>query len=340
MSGVPTGPRGTAQVKRFFPGDDDDDELVPGNAARKKNGWVMDVERKDGREEPRTGQPGAWGRTEQRERQGYQPHADRTVPPPRQDVDRTVPPPRQDVGRSVPPPRQDVDRSVPPPRQDVDRFVPSTRVEHQPGPPPPRQDAYPSARAAYPPSRAEQQHQAPPRPAEHTRERPPISAPSKPAAIAIAPPAPAQTPTPLAVPATPFVPPAPPARAPTPPVVVPARAATPPSVAPPAGPPGEIYERLVQVGEGTYGKVYKARNVETGELVALKRIRMEAEKDGFPVTAVREIKLLQSLRHPNVVDLREMMVSKGALFRSPVPLRREGPGTDSFEAPRSRIHGL
>lgn len=72
----------------------------------------------------------------------------------------------------------------------------------------------------------------------------------------------------------------------------------------------EIYERIVQVGEGTYGKVYKAKNVETGGLVALKRIRMEAEKDGFPVTAVREIKLLQNLKHPNVVDLIEMMVSK------------------------------
>lgn len=81
----------------------------------------------------------------------------------------------------------------------------------------------------------------------------------------------------------------------------------------PAPIPGslELYERLVQVGEGTYGKVYKAKNVETGGLVALKRIRMEAEKDGFPVTAVREIKLLQSLRHPNVVDLIEMMVSRG-----------------------------
>lgn len=75
----------------------------------------------------------------------------------------------------------------------------------------------------------------------------------------------------------------------------------------------ELYERLVQVGEGTYGKVYKARNLESGHLVALKRIRMEAEKDGFPVTAIREIKLLQSLRHPNVVDLIEMMVSKGKL---------------------------
>jgi hypothetical protein len=84
---------------------------------------------------------------------------------------------------------------------------------------------------------------------------------------------------------------------------------------PPAPPPTELYERLVQVGEGTYGKVYKARNVETGGLVALKRIRMEAERDGFPVTAVREIKLLQSLRHPNVVELVEMLVAKGE--RSP-----------------------
>ncbi|GAA5841286.1 hypothetical protein JCM3766R1_005015 [Sporobolomyces carnicolor] len=78
--------------------------------------------------------------------------------------------------------------------------------------------------------------------------------------------------------------------------------------------PTEFYERIVQVGEGTYGKVYKARNVETGELVAMKRIRMEAEKDGFPVTAVREIKLLQNLRHPNVVDLSEMLVSKGHVY--------------------------
>ncbi|SCZ88524.1 BZ3500_MvSof-1268-A1-R1_Chr10-2g02988 [Microbotryum saponariae] len=84
-------------------------------------------------------------------------------------------------------------------------------------------------------------------------------------------------------------------------------------VVPAAPPPTEIYECLVQVGEGTYGKVYKARNTETGALVALKRIRMEAEKDGFPITAVREIKLLQSLRHSNVVNLLEMMVSKGTL---------------------------
>ena len=76
--------------------------------------------------------------------------------------------------------------------------------------------------------------------------------------------------------------------------------------------PGELYTILSQVGEGTFGKVYKARNTVTRVHVALKRIRMEIERDGFPVTAMREIKLLQSLRHGNVVRLYEMMVSNGS----------------------------
>ncbi|KAG2156097.1 Pkinase-domain-containing protein [Suillus clintonianus] len=76
----------------------------------------------------------------------------------------------------------------------------------------------------------------------------------------------------------------------------------------------DLYAIVAQVGEGTFGKVYKARNVITNVHVALKRIRMEAEKDGFPVTAMREIKLLQSLRHQNVVRLYEMMVSNGSVY--------------------------
>ncbi|KAF4511063.1 hypothetical protein G6O67_002897 [Ophiocordyceps sinensis] len=68
------------------------------------------------------------------------------------------------------------------------------------------------------------------------------------------------------------------------------------------------------VGSGTYGKVFKGLNVYTKGLVALKRIRMEGERDGFPVTAVREIKLLQSLRHTNIVTLEEVMVEKNDCF--------------------------
>ena len=68
------------------------------------------------------------------------------------------------------------------------------------------------------------------------------------------------------------------------------------------------------VGSGTYGKVFKAIHVYTKGLVALKKIRMEGEKDGFPVTAVREIKLLQSLKHDNIVCLQEVMVEKNDCF--------------------------
>lgn len=68
------------------------------------------------------------------------------------------------------------------------------------------------------------------------------------------------------------------------------------------------------IGAGTYGKVFKGLNVYTRKLVALKKIKMEGERDGFPVTAVREIKLLQSLRHPNIVNLQEVMVEKNDCF--------------------------
>lgn len=68
------------------------------------------------------------------------------------------------------------------------------------------------------------------------------------------------------------------------------------------------------IGSGTYGKVFKAIHVYTQNLVALKKIRMEGEKDGFPVTAIREIKLLQSLKHENVVQLQEVMVENNDCF--------------------------
>lgn len=68
------------------------------------------------------------------------------------------------------------------------------------------------------------------------------------------------------------------------------------------------------IGAGTYGKVFKAIHVYTKEEVALKKIRMEGERDGFPVTAVREVKLLQSLHHPNVVRLLEVMVENNDCY--------------------------
>ncbi|CCF57938.1 hypothetical protein KAFR_0D02900 [Kazachstania africana CBS 2517] len=69
-----------------------------------------------------------------------------------------------------------------------------------------------------------------------------------------------------------------------------------------------VYDRILQVGEGTYGKVYKAKNNNSNELVALKKLRLNNEREGFPITSIREIKLLQSFNHDNVSTIREIMV--------------------------------
>ncbi|KAL0041280.1 hypothetical protein WJX77_010870 [Trebouxia sp. C0004] len=61
------------------------------------------------------------------------------------------------------------------------------------------------------------------------------------------------------------------------------------------------YEKLEKIGEGTYGKVYKAREKNTGKLVALKKTRLEMEEEGVPSTALREVSLLQMLNESNHV---------------------------------------
>ncbi|KAJ2238244.1 serine/threonine protein kinase, CMGC, CDC2/CDK sub [Coemansia sp. RSA 1722] len=70
----------------------------------------------------------------------------------------------------------------------------------------------------------------------------------------------------------------------------------------------EDYELLTKLGEGTFGEVHKAAHKATGGVVALKRVLMHNEKEGLPITAIREIKLLKSLRHPNIVPLSDMLV--------------------------------
>lgn len=67
------------------------------------------------------------------------------------------------------------------------------------------------------------------------------------------------------------------------------------------------YRKLEKIGEGTYGVVYKAKDLATGEIVALKKIRLEAEDEGIPSTAIREISLLKELQHPNIVRLYDVV---------------------------------
>jgi len=61
-------------------------------------------------------------------------------------------------------------------------------------------------------------------------------------------------------------------------------------------------------------QVYLAKDLATGEEVALKKVRMDNEKEGFPITAIREIKLLSMLQHDNIINLREIVRSQGALL--------------------------
>ena len=65
-----------------------------------------------------------------------------------------------------------------------------------------------------------------------------------------------------------------------------------------------------KLGEGTFGIVSKAVSKRTGKAFALKKILMHNEKEGFPITALREVKLLKMLSHPNILRLEEMAVER------------------------------
>lgn len=75
----------------------------------------------------------------------------------------------------------------------------------------------------------------------------------------------------------------------------------------------EKYLKLDKVGEGTYGIVYKARNKETQEIVALKSIRLDSVDEGVPCTAIREISLLKELVHPSIVRLYDVIYTEKKL---------------------------
>ena len=84
------------------------------------------------------------------------------------------------------------------------------------------------------------------------------------------------------------------------------------------------YLRVEQIGEGTYGQVYKAIPLHPlpprlpsdppPAPVALKKIRVHNQSQGLPLTAIREIKILKALRHRNIVSLIEVACSKGCEY--------------------------
>lgn len=76
----------------------------------------------------------------------------------------------------------------------------------------------------------------------------------------------------------------------------------------------DAFEHRVLIGEGTYGKVFKAKLKwsKSYEPVykALKKLKLEEELQGFPITATREINILKMLDHKNIVKLENIIIDE------------------------------
>lgn len=71
----------------------------------------------------------------------------------------------------------------------------------------------------------------------------------------------------------------------------------------------EIFKEKTFINEGTFGKVYRAKIGD--DLFALKKIKVDNSERGFPITSIREIKVLKKLAdHPNIVKLVDIVRSK------------------------------
>ena len=69
----------------------------------------------------------------------------------------------------------------------------------------------------------------------------------------------------------------------------------------------DCYARLNLIAESQHGIVYRARNKQTGSIVALKKFKNRKEPDGFPITFLREINILFTMRHPNIITADEVV---------------------------------
>jgi cyclin-dependent kinase 7 len=77
--------------------------------------------------------------------------------------------------------------------------------------------------------------------------------------------------------------------------------------------PAEEYDRQGVLGEGTFGKVYRAIVKASGRVVAIKRLHTKSRKDGAELSSLREIMLLHELKHEHVIDLMEVYCYNGSI---------------------------
>ena len=68
------------------------------------------------------------------------------------------------------------------------------------------------------------------------------------------------------------------------------------------------FNKLNKINEGIYGVVYQPMDIQFDEVVELKKVKMERERDGFLVSSLREMNVLLSLQYPRVVNVKEVVV--------------------------------
>lgn len=74
------------------------------------------------------------------------------------------------------------------------------------------------------------------------------------------------------------------------------------------------YQRIGKLGEGAYGKVYKAKDTKTNSIVAIKKSVMTTDAEGIPAQTIREICLLRDLLHPGIVYLQDVLILENKLY--------------------------
>jgi len=74
------------------------------------------------------------------------------------------------------------------------------------------------------------------------------------------------------------------------------------------------YSRIGLLGQGAYGKVYKAHDTVSGEFIAMKKTLHDFAREGVPTTVLREICLLRELKQENIVNLKDVVVAENRLY--------------------------
>uniref|UniRef100_A0A0R3RH57 Protein kinase domain-containing protein n=1 Tax=Elaeophora elaphi TaxID=1147741 RepID=A0A0R3RH57_9BILA len=69
----------------------------------------------------------------------------------------------------------------------------------------------------------------------------------------------------------------------------------------------DYYSKIETIGQGSFGLVYKAADIRTGKLVALKCLFLDKTPDGIEPNVLREIAVMRELDHPNIIRLEEVI---------------------------------